>query len=235
MERVGGLLGGRFVTYSSSITANSPPTAITGCIWRKSFSLCIWHRLQTRQVFDARGSLWVQPAQLDLAYGERSMWIVLSKLFPGVNDMNTETFRPIKNVEYASEEIIQKYKELSLKVLSNGICIWDVLSNCHDKNYIELKRRKRSKVNYEAESPNPLDVFVTQHPSIKVVAFIGRRAYKTFQRHFIKNKSRGKDYIFDQFKFIVLTSSSPSNTKSTVEEKYLEWKSALEQYILLGD
>ena len=171
-----------------------------------------------------------QPLNLDLMYSERSMWIVLNRIFCDNSGNTVECFKPIKEETQVNGETIQNYRELSQSVLSSGICIWDVLSNIHEKNNKKTpKRRKRS--GNGTQTPNALDAFVAERSSIKTVAFIGKRAYNTFRSHFIKNEKQGKDSLFDKLNLIVLSSSSPSNTRLTVQEKALEWRSAFQPYI----
>lgn len=141
-------------------------------------------------------------------YCERSMWIVLGRIF-GID------YKPIKDVDAASEMESGTFQDLKGKVLSCEICIWDVLANVHEKSEGRKKRKKRKKgIDNIA---NDVATLLKRYPSIEVIAFIGKRAYTTY-----------KAFQWPSgIELVTLPSSSPANIHLSVEEKADAWRKEL--------
>jgi len=149
------------------------------------------------------------PENPEHAYCERSMWIVLSKMF-GL------PYKPILDPSLASETALASYKVVKNMALAKGICIWDVLANVHQKS----KGRKKQK---PVDQPNNIEGLLKKNPSIKVIGFIGQKAHA-------KYKSLQQDTTINgrKVELVTLPSSSPSNTRLCTAEKADTWKSAFE-------
>mmetsp|Transcript_14373 Transcript_14373/g.16321 ORF Transcript_14373/g.16321 Transcript_14373/m.16321 type:complete len:512 (-) Transcript_14373:662-2197(-) len=161
-----------------------------------------------------------KPFKSDLAYCERSMWTVLGSIF----QMN---YTPSTAEEVNLEEFIN----LKKTVLSNGICIWDVLSNVHDKSLNGGRQRKRKNRSGSTEEMklNDIKYFLKENPTIQGLYFIGKKAHVTYVKLFkVEN-----DYSQQSRELIVLPSSSKANSRMTKEEKATAWKDAFSRFITL--
>lgn len=175
-----------------------------------------------------------------LAYCERSMWKVLGcihgiKYNPPKSLHDADTVDPVDN---GSTTLESSYLELKSKVLSQGICVWDVLSNVHVKSS-SMKRRSNSnnsknKRQKETPKPNNIHQFIHEkYPSIQAICFIGKKAHTTYLKVCkdmnIESKEEGKEGE-GVVNLIVLPSSSGSNSRMTTEEKAMNWKEVFSKY-----
>lgn len=170
-----------------------------------------------------------QTANAKHAYNERSMWVVFGRML-GMD------YKPIKrkrkNIDGSSDDDddnLQKYMNLQEKVLSKGICIWDVLANVHEKGGTKKRRRKSSSSDSD-QKLNDIEDFLKQHPSIEMIGFIGIKARKKFESS-VTNCSLFANG--QKLKLKTLHSSSPANTRSTIAEKAAQWKMAMSNYVEL--
>ncbi|CAJ1939075.1 unnamed protein product [Cylindrotheca closterium] len=153
------------------------------------------------------------PSNPEYAYCERSMWIVLSKMF------DLPTYKPILDPSSASETAMASYKVVKNLALAKGICIWDVLANVHQKS----KGRKKQK---PVDTPNDIQGLLKKYPSIEMIGFIGQKAHAKYKSllHDDPAHDDGRDV-----QLVTLPSSSPSNTRLSVVQKVDAWKSAFEK------
>ena len=87
------------------------------------------------------------------------------------------------------------------------MAIWDV---CHT-----AERASSLDSDILAETPNPLDTFLQDQPSIKVVAFNGQKAAKLYDKYFAH---------LDMVTYHTLLSTSPANAAYSFEQKLANWK-----------
>ncbi len=154
------------------------------------------------------------PENTGLSYSERSMWIVLGRMFE-------IKYKPIKDFKTTTESDIETYLDLQQTVLSRGICVWDVLANVHVPRTVGGRKEKRQKIT--ENKPNEIEAFLRKHPSIKMIAFIGEKARKTFLCEVSNELSK--------IELVTLPSSSSANSRMTVHEKVSAWKGAFSKYI----
>ena len=150
-----------------------------------------------------------------LAYHERSMWKVLSKIV-GV---------PNKNPPDSSEDYYLALQQATLDL--HAIAIWDVLSNVH----VRPPKGHKKAVIVDA-APNDLPTFLTKHASIQVCCFIGSKAYQRFRKHYLKDATTQNQYTMASGRtldLMVLPSSSGAN-RMPLTEKVAQWQSAFEKY-----
>jgi len=117
---------------------------------------------------------------------------------------------------------LETYEKLQALVLSKGICIWDIYSQVHLPK-TSPKRTKRPKL--EISDRNDLSSLLKEYPSIKTIGFIGQKAHDGLKR-IVKNSESNCDHI-KKLDWVVLSSSSPSNTRMNVKEKAVDWKCKL--------
>ncbi len=86
-----------------------------------------------------------------------------------------------------------------LKEMKFGL--WDMVSECHRDNSLDS--------NLEQEEVNDIALFLQTHPSIKKLAFTGKKAQKLFEKHFADLK----------IEKIYLPSPSSAYAALTFEEK----------------
>lgn len=149
------------------------------------------------------------PSNTEYSYCERSMWIVLGRMF-GVD------FKPIKDISKANKEQLDSFVKLQSIVLSKGICIWDVYADVHESGGERNKRRKK----VTKSNANDVASFLVQNPSIHKIAFIGKKAFTSF------GKEVSLSDVVD-IELTILSSSSPANSRMSVDEKSTQWKQSL--------
>lgn len=127
--------------------------------------------------------------RLNQYYGHRGniFWKLIFKIFN----------QPFSEDYEIRKEILQK----------NKVALWDVLKAC--------EREGSSDSSILVEAPNDFELFFSEHPNIKLIAFNGQNAEKYFYSYFGYNEA---------IPTITLPSTSPANTWKTFEEKLLEWK-----------
>ncbi|KAL3937572.1 MAG: hypothetical protein SGBAC_007347 [Bacillariaceae sp.] len=147
------------------------------------------------------------------SYCERSMWIVLSKMF------GLPPHKPILDPSSASEIDLARYEVVRTMALANGICVWDVLANVHQKG-------TRTKKQKPVDLPNDIQGLLNRHPSIAMIGFIGQKAHAKYKKLSLCDTAKAKRR---KVELVTLPSSSPANTRLSVTEKANAWKAALVQ------
>lgn len=147
------------------------------------------------------------PSNVEYSYCERSMWIVLGRMV-GMD------YKPIKNIDLATNEELKFFVDLKSKIIEKGICIWDVCSDVHEIG--EKKSKKRRKV--KSTNANDIQNFLAKNPTIDQICFIGKKAKNSFTNYFPEECKK--------LKLTVLPSSSSANSRITVDEKAKQWKDA---------
>jgi len=142
-----------------------------------------------------------KPRNPQLAYCERSMWKILSR----IHGMPPES---ISDAASATAAQMENYQLLVNRVLQSGICIWDVLGNVHVKGRPKRKGKRKTMGDDNDARPNALLVFLKEHRSIQTIAFIGAKAHGEFIKQF------GKDAL-KEYNAVILPSSSPANSRFT--------------------
>ena len=69
---------------------------------------------------------------------------------------------------------------------------------------------------------NDIVRFVAQHPSLRIIGFNGKKSMNLFREH------TDISCLPAQIRLVLLPSTSPTNTHSTLEEKIASWKTILE-------
>jgi Predicted nucleotide kinase len=161
-----------------------------------------------------------QPSNKSYSYCERTMWTILGRIV-GID------YSPIKNIHTATKDGLETFIRLKDKVLAKGICIWDVYATVHEDASTRTERSivKRQKVTQQGARTNDIVDFLQKHPSIQKIVFIGKKAHASFVRHF----SLPDTIVQHNISMVIVPSSSPANTKMTINEKVQEWKKALEE------
>lgn len=90
-----------------------------------------------------------------------------------------------------------------------GLGLWDMIEECRRENSLDSS--------LETETVNDIASFLTQHPSIKKIAFTGKKAEALYQIHF--------DYL--EIKTCYLPSPSSAYAKMKIEEKIKIYKERL--------
>jgi|JFJP01.1.fsa_nt_gi hypoxanthine-DNA glycosylase len=108
--------------------------------------------------------------------------------------------------EITGKEFTSNYSEKVDQLLLFGIALWDVCNTCVREGSLDS--------NIENETPNELEYFLEEYPSIKLIAFNGKEAAKLFGKHFGSIKG---------IKLMVLPSSSGANAGIPFETKITEW------------
>jgi len=109
------------------------------------------------------------------------------------------------------------YDERIAHLKQNRISLWDVLDRCVRPGSLDGDIERTS------ETVNPLVDFCGSQPELRALAFNGRKARETFQRHFW-----GKDPLFWQdFQLIDLPSTSQAYASLRPAAKLDIWRQRL--------
>nr|WP_020166577.1 MULTISPECIES: DNA-deoxyinosine glycosylase [Methylotenera] len=100
----------------------------------------------------------------------------------------------------------------NLKV--SGIAVWDVLQSCERSGSLDSAIISGSRI------CNDFELFFEQHPHIKLIAFNGSEAEKSFNQ-FILPKMGLREFNYSR-----LPSSSPAHTQA-LEQKIAAWRKSL--------
>ncbi len=147
--------------------------------------------------------------------GENPLILVLGSL-PGDKSIiqgeyyanSGNRFWPIITKLTNQSTVPQTYEEKQRLLFSHGIALWDVA--------YKASRKGSSDSEIRDEIPNDLSQFLNKHPSIRVIAFNGRKAQKMYVKHFAGQ--------FPTSKTIYLRSTSPNNRQFNDDEMLLNWK-----------
>ncbi len=93
----------------------------------------------------------------------------------------------------------------------NRIALWDVAHRAIRAGSLDSAIRD--------EEPNAINDFLMQHPSVKVVAFNGKKAEQLYNRYFVK---------LQHIKYISLPSTSPANAACRYEQLCEKWSCIFE-------
>ena len=94
------------------------------------------------------------------------------------------------------------------------IALWDVLDSA--------VRESSGDADITDGNANDIVRFVAQHPSLRIIGFNGKKTMNLFREH------TDISCIPAQIRLVLLPSTSPTNTHSTLEEKIASWKTILE-------
>lgn len=109
------------------------------------------------------------------------------------------------------EDLTTDYEAKKEILLKNNIAVWDVLKYCDRVGSLDSAIKN--------EITNDFETFLKEHPHIKTILFNGQKA-ATFFKKYIK--------ISDDYKQIILPSTSPANAGKSFELKLKEWEVILE-------
>ena len=111
--------------------------------------------------------------------------------------------------------------ELNVSAVTNaGFAIWDVLADCQRPGSLD------SNIVRSSEKCNDFRQFLTNHPSIKLIAFNGKAAEQIFMRHCAELLSSN---ISDNtcVKSVQLPSTSPAHARLNKHQKLALWQQRL--------
>jgi len=143
---------------------------------------------------------------------------------PGVESLKQQQYyaHPRNTFWMIMGELVGAYPELDYDeriehLKQNRISLWDVLGCCVRPGSLDGDIERGS------EAANPLADFCRGQPGVRALAFNGRKARETFQRHFLK-----KDPLFWQdFQLIDLPSTSPAYASLRPAAKLEIWRQRL--------
>jgi len=102
-----------------------------------------------------------------------------------------------------------------------GLALWDVLQHCEREGSLDADIVANSEV------PNDIPGLLHQHPTIRTVAFNGRKAEQAFRKHIRPQLSTNQ---LETLTWLPLPSTSPANASIPRHIKLARWK-AIQQYL----
>jgi len=113
----------------------------------------------------------------------------------------------------ALEEELERTYAQRVKILkSRKICLWDVVASCQRAGSLDSAIKK--------EQANPILTLLEKHPSIKAIAFNGKKSEQLFRKHHRAELSR----LETTYTLIPLPSSSPAHASMPLNKKRNRWK-----------
>ena len=140
-------------------------------------------------------------------------------------------FWPIMANIYGFKSDIE-YEQRTACLIKHQVAVWDVLQCCVRPGSLDSSIVNGSRI------ANDFKTFFEQHPNIKLIAFNGAEAEKSFRTLVLKSmvlKNMDlKNLVLNQassngVKYVLLPSTSPANTQS-LQSKTNVWKKALLMY-----
>jgi TDG/mug DNA glycosylase family protein len=106
------------------------------------------------------------------------------------------------------------YNQRTKALQQAGIALWDVLQHCEREGSLDAD------IVANSEIPNDIPGLLSQHVSIRVVAFNGRKAEHAFRKHI--HPQLPADQL-EGLVFLPLPSTSPANASIPKTEKLNRW------------
>lgn len=107
----------------------------------------------------------------------------------------------------------QSYSERCGALRANGVALWDVLANC------ERVGSQDNRILTQTAVPSDFRDFFREHPKIQTVFFNGNRAETLFRR--LVEPRFEPSFLFPPC--VRLPSTSPANTRFTIDRLVHEW------------
>jgi len=117
------------------------------------------------------------------------------------------------------------YAERLQALQEAGVALWDVLKHCERPGSLD------SSIVATSEFPNDIPGLLQANPGIRVLAFNGRKAESTFQRH-LAARSR---LVVPDLNFLLLPSTSPAHAAMSAARKAENWQTLLLPHLAYGD
>jgi len=130
-------------------------------------------------------------------------------------------FWPIMANIYGFKSDIE-YEQRTACLIKHQVAVWDVLQCCVRPGSLDSSIVNGSRI------ANDFKTFFEQHPNIKLIAFNGAEAEKSFRTLVLKNLVLNQASS-NSMKYVLLPSTSPANTQS-LQSKTDAWKKALLTY-----
>ena len=127
-------------------------------------------------------------------------------------------FWPIMANIYGFKSDIE-YEQRTACLIKHQVAVWDVLQCCVRPGSLDSSIVNGSRI------ANDFKTFFEQHPNIKLIAFNGAEAEKSFRTLVLKNLVLNQASS-NSMKYVLLPSTSPANTQS-LQSKTDVWKKAL--------
>ena len=131
--------------------------------------------------------------RLQQYYGHtrNAFWKIIYELFDGNLELNYTS-----RIEFLKQ---------------NNIALWDICQYAERKSSLDADIKN--------EIPNEISNLINTFPSIKTIAFNGKKTQQLFDKYVERNS---------KIRYITLLSTSPANARFTFEEKLENWKSILQ-------
>ena len=108
------------------------------------------------------------------------------------------------------------YQQRCKRLIAANYALWDVLYDCQRQGSLD------SNILRSSEQVNNFEMFLSDAPSIKLIAFNGLAAKKIFMRYWSKLFENNS-----QLQWCQLPSTSPAHASLKREEKLELWRAAL--------
>jgi len=103
------------------------------------------------------------------------------------------------------------------RLRSSGVALWDVIGRCRRRGSLDQK------IEPDSIEVNDFERLFRACPRIGLVAFNGRLAERSFQRHVLP----GLPDRFARAEYVCLPSTSPAHAAMPLEQKLAVWRAAL--------
>ncbi len=145
---------------------------------------------------------------------------------PGAESIRQQQYyaHPRNAFWYIIEKLIDidaqaPYSERIAQLSQSHIALWDVVASCHRPGSLD------NNISADSIKLNPIDQFISTHPTVKCIGLNGSKAFELFERHFIKTQKLPKS-----IQYIQLPSTSPAHARLNKAQKYQLWQDRLKAY-----
>lgn len=109
------------------------------------------------------------------------------------------------------------YEARTQALLDHQIALWDVLRCCERTGSLD------SNIKSESEEANDFLGFLSEHSELQRICFNGKKAFNSFKKHVLRLSPE----LSDQYRLVVLPSTSPANASIPMAIKKARWVEAL--------
>ncbi|HTN17303.1 MAG TPA: DNA-deoxyinosine glycosylase [Chitinophagaceae bacterium] len=106
----------------------------------------------------------------------------------------------------ANEDVPIGYMQKQQLLARLNIALWDVCDTCIRQGSLDTAILE--------ETPNKLDLFLDEHPSVRTIAFNGQKAASLYRKYCTPR---------DGITYLTLPSTSPANAGSNMDDKRKAW------------
>jgi TDG/mug DNA glycosylase family protein len=100
------------------------------------------------------------------------------------------------------------------KLMDSHIALWDSLNACEREGSLDQD------IVESTEIPNDVKGMIAEHPTIKTIAFNGKKSWRAFRHHILPGLTQE---TLEELILLPMPSTSPANARMAYEDKLEHW------------